>query len=293
MIILGMSQDFDERTNLWIDNYTTTKTRESARTSVHAWNRYLSDNGINEYALIKQIKESDDDTRYHEINKFIKSLGIMPASIRQYQNFVRGYLRSVHGIKTTHEDFRQIVKLPKVIKVNREPLTKEIIQQLVRNSDDIRKAWYLLLSSSGMRASESLSLQEENFDFDSKPVSVFISGATTKTQTDRITFVSNETIKYIEKCGSDFWQPRRLIPEEIYFNRLRKKLNLLEKYQNTRNYKVNIHAFRAFFRTIAGELNQDFAEHLIGHGYLKQYVRPTKEKLKEQYLKIEKNLKIF
>ena len=286
-------QQFDDKIEFWISGFDRLKTREAIKSSVHAWNKYLVNNNINEYALIQSMKQSEDDIRYHEINKFVRSLKIAPASIRQYQNFVRSYLRNIHGIKTTHEDFRQIVKLPKIVKVNREPLTKEIIQKLVKDSDDIRKAWYLMLSSSGMRASESLYLKEEDLDFETRPVSVFVSGANTKTQADRITFISKETVKYLDKAGSDFWHPRSLLSEEVYFSRLRRRLNITEKYPNSKNYKVNIHAFRAYFRTIAGEFNQDFAEHLIGHGYLKQYVRPTKEKLQEQYLKIEKNLQIF
>ena len=288
-----MEQQLDDKTEFWISGFDRIKTQEAIRSSVHAWNRYITDSNIDEYALIKHIKESEEDTRYHELNKFVRSLKLAPASIRQYQNFVRAYLRNIYGIKTTHEDFRQLVKLPKLVKVNREPLTKDIIRSLVKESDDTRKALYLMLSSSGMRISEALSLTYEDLDFESKPVSVFISGANTKTQADRITFVSSETVKHLDKAGSEFWNPKKILVEEKYFSRLRTKLALVERYQNSRNYKVNIHAFRAFFRTIAGEYNQDFAEHLIGHGYLKQYVRPTKEKLQDQYLKIEKNLKIF
>ena len=49
---------------------------------------------------------------------------------------------------------------------------------------------------------------------------------------------------------------------------------------------------RAFFRTQAGKINQDFAESMIGHGYLKQYIRLDDETKAGYYKKVEPLLKI-
>ena len=68
----------------------------------------------------------------------------------------------------------------------------------------------------------------------------------------------------------------------------------IEKYTDSVNYYVNLHSFRAFFRTNAGKINQDFAESLLGHGgYLTQYVRLSPEELGSNYRKLEPKLRIW
>ena len=69
----------------------------------------------------------------------------------------------------------------------------------------------------------------------------------------------------------------------------------MDKYENSRNYHVNIHSFRAYTRTIGGKFTtQDFIEDLIGHsGYLKQYVRIDESEKINYYRKLEPHLRIL
>ena len=281
----------EPQTSLWINNYNTDKSRQAAITSINSLYRYLDESSITISEWINDMKSSDD-AKYQKLNLFCKSLDLMPASVRQYYAFVKSYLRVVHGIKTDIDDQKQYIKFKPILKIEREPLTREIIKELCTNSNDWYRAFWLVQSSSGMRISESLNLRKEDFDFSEDPAIVTIPADITKTSTERITFISKEAVKAIN--NTDYFNPKTLNIVEGYFWKLRSRLDLLEKYENSPNYKINIHSLRAFTRTNAGKINQDFAESLLGHeGYLRQYVRLTKEEKISYYKKLEPKLRIF
>ena len=275
----------------WINNYKTIETKKSALTSVNSLRNYLKNNGLKEQDFIESMR-LEPDAKYLKLNDYQNSLNVMPASAKKYHAFIKSYLRVIHGIKLDIEDQKEFIKFKQIARVNREPLTAETIKELCINSNDYYKALWLVLSSSGMRISEALSLIKEDYDFSVNPVMVTIPAIETKTQAERITFISKEAYKTIQK--TNFFEPRTLNTVESYFWKLRNKLSITERYAGTRNYKVNIHSYRAFFRTQAGKINQDFAESLIGHaGYLRQYVRLEKKDLVKDYLKLEPRLRIF
>jgi len=286
------------KTEQWIANFNTVNTRDAAKKSLIAWNKYLVDQKINETTLIKKIILDGADLRYDELANFVNEYSnvspVQPASIRQYYHFIRSYFRAVHGIKTYTEDAKIFIKPPSIVKVSRMPLTREKIKVLCQNADLVHKASYLVLASSGMRMSEFLSCTPENYNFKSDPIMVSISGKKTKTKTERITFISHEASAAIRKAGREFWLQRSLLNEESAFSRVRKRAGFIEKYTDSVNYYVNLHSFRAFFRTNAGKINQDFAESLLGHGgYLTQYVRLSPEELGSNYRKLEPKLRIW
>ena len=273
----------------WIENYNTGETRKSALTSLNSLQNYLKNHNIMESDWVNSMQ---GDNKYLVLNEYQKSLNLMPASVRKYYAFVKSYLRVIHGIKLDIEDQKQYIKFKPVASINREPLTKEIIKELVINSNNYYKALWLVQSSSGMRISESLSLKKEDVDFSLNPVTINIPAIETKTQKERITFISKEAASAIK--NTDYFKERSLDTIESYFWKLRNKLNYTEKYSNSRNYKINIHSFRSYTRTQAGKINQDFAETLLGHmGYLRQYVRLEKKDMINYYLKLEPKLKIL
>lgn len=276
---------------IWVNNYNTNETKKSAITSLNSLRNYLKNNDITEIDFIESMKLKPD-AKYLKLNEYQKSLNVMPASAKKYHAFIKSYLRVIHGIKLDIEDQKQYIKFKPVARVNREPLTKEIIKEICINSNDYYRALWLVLSSSGMRISEALSLTKEDYDFSVKPITIIIPAIETKTQAERITFISKEAYAAIQK--TNFFEARSLSTVESYFWKLRNKLNLIDRYAGTRNYKVNIHSMRAYTRTQAGKINQDFAEALLGHeGYLRQYVRLEKKDMVNYYSKLEPKLKIF
>jgi integrase len=203
----------------------------------------------------------------------------------------------VHGVKIDIEDRRQFIKFDAIPRVNRFAITKEIIKDLCSNSHPVHKTFYLIQSSSGMRASESLALKEEYFDFDAKPVTIRLPAKITKMRAERTAFISKEANASLQKnYEAYFGRKKTLNSFEQYFYHLRNRCGYLEKYVDSINYKVNIHSMRAFFRTqsVKANINQDLAEELIGHsGYLKTYKRIDEDDLIKAYLKLEPSLKIF
>ena len=289
-----MSQVLEPQVSAWIKNYPNSeKTREAALTSYKALQRYLDENNLNEKDWIKSMSLSDD-AKYHQLSQvmnFVSSM-VEPASVKQYYNFWKAYLRFVHGVKIYNEDARTFVKPPKNIKRTREPLTHQIIKKLCQEAAPVQRAEYLVLSSSGMRMSEFLNSPKENFNLNTGMVGV--AGKLTKTKVQRKSFISHEAIEAIENVGDAFWDHRTYHMEATYFWRLRQRLGLTEKYDSSIVHKVTLHSFRSFARTQAGKINQDFAEQLIGHsGYLKQYVRLTDEEMADYYKKLEPKIRIF
>jgi integrase len=147
-----------------------------------------------------------------------------------------------------------------------------------------------------MRISESLNLKKENFDLSSNPIKITIPAKLTKTQTERIAFISNEAFNNLQKVIDEYFQVKTLNNFEQYFYQLRKRLGYIEKYDHSINYKINIHSLRAFFRTTAikSNINPDISEVLIGHaGYLTTYKRIEESDLIAAYKKLEPKLRIF
>ena len=280
----------DPKVISWINNYNSEKTKEAALTSYKALLNYLDRASLTEVELIKSMNLSDD-AKYHKLSEMVNDVSnlVEPSSIKQYYNFWKAYLRFVHGIKIYNEDAKYFVKPPKNIKRIREPLTKEIIKELCKDSDDIRRAEYLVLSSSGMRMSEFLNTDRDNFDLDNGIVEV--AGKLTKTKVQRTTYISREAVTAIERTGEEFWKDRTYHQEAVYFWRLRERLGLTDRYDESIVHKITLHSFRSFTRTNAGKINHDFGEQLIGHKG--SYVRLTDEEMKEYYRKLEPKIRIF
>lgn len=283
----------DPQVTAWIQNYNELKTQEAALTSYKALQRFFEKNKVNEITWIKKMNLSEDG-KYHQLSEAVNYIAksVEPASVKQYYNFWKAYLRFVHGVKIYNEDARYFVKPPKNIKRTREPLTHEIIKRLCKDAAPVQRAGYLVLSSSGMRMSEFLNSPRENFDL--KTGMVGVAGKLTKTKVQRKTYISTEAIDAIERSGDSFWEKRTYHKEATYFWRLRERIGLNERYDDSIVHKITLHSFRSFTRTQAGKINQDFAEQLIGHsGYLKQYVRIEDEDMKKYYEKLEPKLRIF
>ena len=275
----------------WVNHYDIKNTKDAALNAYKSLNTYLKDTKQEETTWISTM-QGDNDNKYHQLSDLVNHISkqVDPATVKMYYNFWKSYLRFVHGIKIYSEDTKVFIKMPKIIKRNREPLTKEIIKELCLGADNLRRAEYIVLSSSGMRISEFLNTDQENFDLTTGMIKIM--GKLTKTQAERITFISTEAIKAIDQSGAEFWEKRDYHNEASYFHRLREKLKLVERYDGSIVHKITLHSFRSFFRTQAGKINQDFAEQMIGHSYLK-YVRLEPKELLEQYKKLEPKIKIF
>ena len=82
--------------------------------------------------------------------------------------------------------------------------------------------------------------------------------------------------------------------EEDYFYRLRERVGLNEKYEDSCRHKISIHIFRSWFVTKCNRVDSDFGNALAGHDkYMKRYNRFTVPELIALYKKAEPELQIF
>lgn len=287
--------DNTELVRKWVDKFPAQNSKDTAHKVLVQYEKYLKQNSLSNTEYIEMLNQ-DEIKKFMMLNQFIGSLDIAPSSIRQTWSFIKSWLRW-NRIKITQEDRKEFIKFKPIEKINRKPLTKEIIKSIITESTKYYKTLFLLQVSSGNRISETLHLTKEDFDFKLNPISAVIQAKFTKTKRERDCFFSKEAYHSLEKYGIDsfFSDAKKLNAVEWYFWKIRGNLGFNDRYSNGTHH-VNIHSFRAYFRTmsIKANIHQDLAESLIGHtGYLKQYVRPEKSDLQKAYLKLEPYLKIF
>ncbi|MGC1931943.1 MAG: tyrosine-type recombinase/integrase [Candidatus Nitrosopolaris sp.] len=69
---------------------------------------------------------------------------------------------------------------------------------------------YSLLAGTGMRAVEALSTRLSDYDFNSKPARVFLSGQYTKTKVDRFVFLTDEIVWQLKDWLEYKYRRRRI-----------------------------------------------------------------------------------
>jgi len=286
---------------------------------------------IDEFELVEKVKDKSFDV-YKILNEFVVFLdshGYKPKSIMTRMASVKGYLRNL-GLRFNSEDYKQMVRIPKIIRQREEPITKELISKLQRNFPPKLQTVILVLSSSGIRLGELVQLELDDVDFTTHPTTLRLRAETTKTRTERETFLTTEATNSLKEYlkRSFEWdenkenshlknikifgrtskivnlkrkqnpkQPPHLHAESLLHNSLRyflqKSPGLDTRNKNGRKV-VHFHAFRKYFRTTVGNVcGRDFAEELMGHGfYMDTYYQLSIEKRRELYLQAEPHLTI-
>lgn len=286
---------------------------------------------INEFDLIDHVKNEKLDI-YKILNEFVvflDSQNYKPKSILTRMAGVKGYLRYI-GLKINAEDCKQTVRIPKVIRQREEPVTKELIAKLQRNLPPKLQTVVFVLSASGIRIGELVQLELDDIDFTTNPTTIRLRAETTKTRTERETFLTAEATNSLKEYLRRYFewnengenlhlreikifgrtseikttkrkpnpkQPQHLHAESLLHTSLRyfleKNPGLDARNKNGRKV-IHFHAFRKYFRTTVGNVcGRDFAEELIGHRfYMDTYYQLTEEKKKQMYLEVEPHLTI-
>ena len=231
---------------------------------------------------------------------------IAPLYVKHAVGIIRGYLR-YFGFRITSEDVKDNIVLSKVIEEEREPLSRENLQLIVNNSTGLRRAMYLVMSSSGMRIGETLQIRKRDFDFDSyERVMIKLPAKITKTKKTRITFISKESekelLRYIKNTSNDSFvfnpDNRKIegftINESKIFGRIREKLGMNDRYESGVSKVSLTGSLRSWFVSRCNRVDFGFGHALAGHDlYMKRYDRITLEEKVELYLKSEKTLQVF
>lgn len=304
------------------------KTKITYKTALNHFRNFThTEYNLDETQIILKIKSEDLDL-YQVIRNFVIYLdkkNIKPQGLRSYLSGLKGYLRH-WGIRINSDDYKQLVKIPKVIRTREIPITKEMIVQILRNSSSKLQTVILVSCSSGLRIGEIVQLKISDIEFDSVPAKIHVRAEIAKGGSSRETYITSETVKalkdYLKKHfdwqdGSSNWS----LQDTVIFGRLSKNnigsvpLNAAESSKQTlqvalrreiakipelslRNENgrrsIHFHAFRKYFRTIMGNVcGRDYAEALMGHGfYMDTYYQLPEDKKKQMYLDAEPHLTI-
>jgi len=279
----------------WIDSYENPKTQRQAGVALKAFDNFLKAFMLQENKLFDEMKNRDKIEKYIVLQRIImfwKAQHIGPASIHNYWNFLKNWWWH-NDIKTEKEELKMRIRFPRIKKELREPLTKEIIRDLVNASEQPYKTLWLVLASSGMRIEEATSFTTSNIEWGT-PTRILLSPEITKYSLGRETYISSEAAEML-KANLDEYMKLKPAWADTYMAKLRKKLGYLDKYSNGKNYHVQVHAFKSFLLTEAIMLHgENYSNAMGGHEkYLPVYNRIPKQKREQMYLQVEPNITIL
>jgi len=233
-----------------------------------------------------------------------KKSELAPTTIRGYFSEIIQFLR-YNEISIDNNMLKQFVSLPKKLKELPQPITRDEINILVNNADEIRSAMYLTLVSSGIRVGEALQLRKKDFEMKFDPARITLPARITKSRQGRYSFISREAklklipiLVSLEDDDLVFTKSngvmRAELTEELYFTRLRKKVGLTEMESSGLKHKITIHKFRKFFATKAErKLGIQVSGALLGHSpYMKTYYEYEVSQLANLYSDLEAELTI-
>jgi integrase len=211
-----------------------------------------------------------------------------------------------HDVQVLKETFKQKVTLPKVAEIEDKPVRAEQLRLLHNCAGTVIRALLLVLTSGGMRIGEAAQLRVRDIDFEAaKPAAlVHLRAATTKTDTARDVFISDEAVQAVQALmllrdkqpddllffPSKVGSPKRL---RKYYNKLlrsvgRRHPELMQRVEGHSYYNLHLHnaGRKWFFSKVVGVVGETAAHALMGHSfYLKTYYRKSLEERTGDYLR--------
>jgi integrase len=127
------------------------------------------------------------------------------------KNFLEFY-----DIDISPRKFKLKVRFPKDIKRDKEAIDKNDIINILNGCSDIKlKTYVMLLASTGLRATEALSIRIKDLDLESYPIAkVTIRGEYTKTKVDIYVFLTQEMVEQFKKWLEYKYRTRRVCSKD-------------------------------------------------------------------------------
>ena len=258
----------------------------------------------NEIQLSHRIENKELDV-YKTLNEYVIFLdkkGIKPKTIRLWFTVVKGYLTHLQ-VEVFSEKCKQVVKLPKIRRIKKEALTKEVLVKLLRNLDAKLSTAVLVATASGMRIGEIAGLKLSDIEFNRDPVKINIRAETSKSREDRETYLTNEASEALKDYltryfswkedstnsqlqdlrifgrtsklriddkrsrlpNSDEQLSNAVLLQKTLHRRIAKVPELNRLARNGRKV-IHFHAFREYFYTTVSNVSgSNFAHALMGH----------------------------
>ena len=169
--------------------------------------------GINLDELIQKIKITEY-VPYDVLNDYCiflqNNYNIASITFRDRIITVKNFLE-YNDIEINPRKFKLKVRYPKTISRHKEAIDKTDIIKIVNGCSDLRlKTYVMLLASTGLRATEALSIRLKDLDITSDPAKLIIRGEYTKTKVDRYVFLTREVKEQIKIWLDYKYRTRRI-----------------------------------------------------------------------------------
>lgn len=232
---LGYFRDFiNQKLNLTLDELIKTLTVQGRGPKIDIYDLF------SEYVTFTQ------DTR-----------NVSPLTLKLMLSTIRNYLE-YYDIEISSKKFRLKVGMPRVIREDKEPLTKKDIQTILNAAHSIKLKTYLLfLAATGCRASEALSVRLCDINFDVNPATLFIRGEFTKTGVSRTILLTDELANQLQQ-----WKSYK------YRTRLTKRYDKEERKNKYRKYTPPVNEEALLFSTryhAGASIAGLYADLVLGH----------------------------
>jgi integrase len=163
--------------------------------------------------LIMKVKQGSEDA-YDILSNYVIFLkltsNISPSTLKARIVTAKNFLE-YYDVDINPRKFKLKVKIPKVIRKNKEVLSKEDISEILNACSDIRlKTYVMLLASTGFRAVEALSIRIKDLHLEDRPTKIFVRGEFTKTKSDRHIFLTQEVSTQLKQWLEYKYRGRRV-----------------------------------------------------------------------------------
>jgi integrase len=172
--------------------------------------------GINLDELIQKIKTTPaaEYVPYDVLNDYCiflqNNYNIAPVTFRNRIITVKSFLE-YNDVEISPRKFKLKVRFPKTIFRHKEAIDKGDIIKILNGCSNLRlKTYVMLLASTGLRATEALSIRFKDLDISSEPAKLFIRGEYTKTKVDRYVFLTREVKEQIKIWLDYKYRTRRI-----------------------------------------------------------------------------------
>lgn len=181
------------------------------------------------------------------INKKGNGYRLKNRTIKQNMITIKNFLEA-NDIEIVDRKFKLKVKIPKPVKSDKEPLSKETIVKILETCSDIKlKTYVLFLAATGCRASEGCAVRLCDLDLDKHKVK--IRGEFTKMKTDRYVFLTDELVNQLRLWLDYKYRTRRKYLRDerknIYFTPNKNDYDLVfassfDDNQNPENFREEV-----------------------------------------------------
>jgi integrase len=198
--------------------------------------------------LIQKIK-STEYNQYDVLNDYCVYLqnnyNLGSLAFRDKIVTVKTFLE-YNDIEISPRKFKLKVRYPRIVLRNKEAIDKEDIIKILNGCSNIRlKTYIMLLASTGMRATEALSIRLKDLcitnsdNNNSTPAKLIIRGQYTKTKIDRYVFLTREAVEQLTIWIDYKYRKRRICNKDKETGKIITKYITPEKNQNELIFSMN------------------------------------------------------